>query len=73
MKKNIFWILVFCMVAFSACAKDDDKKETTPSATVPIETTTENITEIETITPVETTSAPKEDEVPRQEGMRVNR
>lgn len=68
MKKNIFWILVLCMVVFSACAKDDDKKETTPSATVPIETTTENITEIETTTPVETTPAPKEDEVPVQTG-----
>lgn len=50
MKKNIFWILVLCMVVFSACAKDDDKKETTPSATVPIETTTEKITEVETTT-----------------------
>lgn len=63
MKKNIFWILVLCMVVFSACAKDDDEKETTQS-----EITTENITEIETTIPVETTSAPKEDEVPGQTG-----
>lgn len=63
MKKNIFWILVLCMVVFSACAKDDDEKETTQS-----EITTENITEIETTTPVETTPAPKEDEVPVQTG-----